>query len=89
MSQLPTVENCPECRSRKHDAEGVSVFRRLGPVAPQYEQIQPPRKRVDFAEEEDKYHRLRWCPDGLNRSQNIGYNCCAVWRKPRSGILRC
>jgi hypothetical protein len=33
------------------------------------EQIQPPRKRVDFEEEEDKYHRPRWCPDGLNRSQ--------------------
>jgi hypothetical protein len=26
MSRLPTVEDCPECRSRKHDAEGVSVF---------------------------------------------------------------
>jgi hypothetical protein len=24
---------------------------------------------VDFEEEEDKYHRPRWCPDGLNRSQ--------------------
>jgi hypothetical protein len=24
---------------------------------------------VDLDEEEDKYHRPRWCPDGLNRSQ--------------------
>jgi hypothetical protein len=24
---------------------------------------------VDFEEEEDKYHRPCWCPDGLNRSQ--------------------
>jgi hypothetical protein len=24
---------------------------------------------VDFEEEEDKYHRPRWCPDGLNCSQ--------------------
>jgi hypothetical protein len=23
---------------------------------------------MDFEEEEDKYHRPRWCPDGLNRS---------------------
>jgi hypothetical protein len=38
-------------------------------VPPQHEQIQPPRKRVDFEEEEDNYHRPRWCPDGLNRSQ--------------------
>jgi hypothetical protein len=26
MSRLPIVEDCPECRSRKHDAVGVSVF---------------------------------------------------------------
>jgi hypothetical protein len=69
MSRLPTVEDCPECRSQKRDAEGISVFQHLGPVPPQHEQIQPPRKRVDFEEEEDKYHRLRWCPDGLNCSQ--------------------
>jgi hypothetical protein len=24
---------------------------------------------MDFEEDEDKYHRPRWCPDGLNRSQ--------------------
>jgi hypothetical protein len=24
---------------------------------------------MDFDEEGDKYHRSRWCPDGLNRSQ--------------------
>jgi hypothetical protein len=69
MSRLPIVEDCPECRSRKRDAEGVLVFRRLGPVPPQHEQTEPPRKREDFEEEEDKYHRPRWCPDGLYRSQ--------------------
>jgi hypothetical protein len=37
-------------------------------VLPLHEQIQPPRRRVDLEEEEDKYHWLRWCPDGLNRS---------------------
>jgi hypothetical protein len=68
MSQLPTTKDCPECRPRKQDAEGVSVFRRLGPVLSQQEQIQPPRRRVDFEEEEDKYHCLCWCPDGLNHS---------------------
>jgi hypothetical protein len=26
MSRLPTVKDCPECRSWKRDAEGVSVF---------------------------------------------------------------
>jgi hypothetical protein len=28
----------------------------LGPVPPQQERIQPQRGRVDFEEEEDKYH---------------------------------
>jgi hypothetical protein len=45
------------------------VFQCLGPVPPQHEQIQPSRKREDFEEEEDKYHRPRWYPDGLNHSQ--------------------
>jgi hypothetical protein len=69
MSRYPIVEDCPECRSWKRDAEGVSVFRHLGAMPPLQEKIQPPRKRVDFEEEEDKYHRPRWCPDGLNHSQ--------------------
>jgi hypothetical protein len=68
MSRLPTTKDCPECGSRKQDADGVSVFRRLGPVPPQHEQIQPPRRWVDLEEEEDNYHRPRWCPDGLNHS---------------------
>jgi hypothetical protein len=38
----------------------------LGPVPSQHEQIQPPRRRVDLEEEEDKYHQPRWCPDGLD-----------------------
>jgi hypothetical protein len=49
----------------KPDAKGVSVFRCLGPVPTQQEQVW----RVDFGKEEDKYHHPRWCPDGLNRSQ--------------------
>jgi hypothetical protein len=53
----------------KPDAKGVSVFRRLGPVPTQQEQVRSPQRRVDLDEEEDKYHRPRWCPDGLNRSQ--------------------
>jgi hypothetical protein len=53
----------------KPDEKGVSVFQRLGPVPTEQEQIQSPQRRVDFEEEEDKYHRPRWCPDGFNRSQ--------------------
>jgi hypothetical protein len=33
MSRLPSVNDCPECRPRKCDAEGISVFRHLGPMA--------------------------------------------------------
>jgi hypothetical protein len=69
MSRLSTTKDCLECGSRKQDAEGVSVFRCLGLVLSQQEQIQPPQRRVDFEEQEDKYHCPCWCPDGLNRSQ--------------------
>jgi hypothetical protein len=38
-------------------------------VSPQHEQAAPPRRKEDIEKEEDKYHRPRWCPDGLNHSQ--------------------
>jgi hypothetical protein len=69
MSRLPTTKDCPECGPERQDAKGGSVFRRLGPVLSQQVQIQPPQRRVDFGEEEDKYHHPRWCPYGLNHSQ--------------------
>jgi hypothetical protein len=72
MSRLPTINNCPffnwECEPRKHDARGVSVFQCIGPMPPQDKQARPSCKE-NFEEEEDKYHRPSWCPDGLSRSQ--------------------
>jgi hypothetical protein len=76
MSRLPTIGNCPECNKKKKEAANVSVFERLGPLP-------PPSKRAEslrwadledsedegLEEEEDRYHRPRWCPDGLSRSQ--------------------
>jgi hypothetical protein len=44
------------------------VFQRLGPMPPQDKQAKSSRGE-NFEEEEDKYHRPRWCPDGLSRSQ--------------------
>jgi hypothetical protein len=67
MSRLPTINNCPECRPRKHDAKGVSVFQRLGPMPPQDKQAKSSREEI--FEEEDKYHQPRWCPDRLSHSQ--------------------
>jgi hypothetical protein len=69
MSRLSTIRDCLECGPVKPDAKGVSVFQHLGPVPTQQEQIQSPQRRVDFEEEEEKYHHPRWCPDGLNCSQ--------------------
>ncbi|PVH62876.1 hypothetical protein PAHAL_3G420600 [Panicum hallii] len=70
MSRLPTTRYCLECGLVKPDAKGVSVFWCLGPVPTLQEQVRSPQRRVDLEEEEDKYHHhLRWCPDGLNRSQ--------------------
>jgi hypothetical protein len=68
MSRLPTINNCPECGPRKHDAKGVLVFQRLGPMVPQDKKAKSSRKE-NFEAEEDKYHRPRWCPDGHSRSQ--------------------
>jgi hypothetical protein len=68
-SRLPTIGNCPECRPRKCDAGEVSVFQRLGPIPPQDEKAESSHWGDFKDEEEDKYHRPRWCPDGLSRSQ--------------------
>jgi hypothetical protein len=68
MSQLPTINNCLECRPQKHDVKGVSVFQRLGPMSPQDKQAKSSCME-NFEEEEDKYHRPRWCPGGLSHSQ--------------------
>src|SRR3954465_11686215 len=72
MSRLPTIDNCPECRQLKEDTGEVSVFKRLGPLPPRNRRAESSRME-DFEEsedeEEDRYHRPRWCPDGLNHSQ--------------------
>jgi hypothetical protein len=69
MKRLPTLEDCRECKSQKQDARSASVFQRLGPVQPCYGQVESSRTGKNSEDENDKYHRPRWCPDGLNRSQ--------------------
>jgi hypothetical protein len=69
MKRLPTLEDCPECKSRKQDARSASVFQRLGPEQPRPGQAESSRTRENLEGEEDKYHQPRWCPDGLNQSQ--------------------
>jgi hypothetical protein len=69
MSRLPTINNCLECGPRKHDARGVSVFQCIGPMPPQDRQARPSRKENFEEEEEDKYDRPRWCPDGRSHSR--------------------
>ncbi|KAK1670229.1 hypothetical protein QYE76_058388 [Lolium multiflorum] len=59
---------------KKKDAANVSVFKRLGPLPPRNKHASPLVEDLeeledDDDEEEDKYHRPRWCPDGLSRSQ--------------------
>jgi hypothetical protein len=69
MKQLPTLEDCPECKPQKQDASGALVFQHLGPVQPRHGQAESSRIGGNSEGEEDKCHRPRWCPDGLNRSQ--------------------
>jgi hypothetical protein len=70
MSRLPTADNCPEC-GQKEDTPPASVFKRLGPLPPQDKQEESSRaKDLEGSEdEEDRYHRPRWCPDGLRHTQ--------------------
>jgi hypothetical protein len=89
MSRLPFVNDCPECRSRKRDAEGISVFRRLGPVPPQHEQAeQPCRKRTSKKKRTDITGRAGALMD-LIIPRSAGCSGCTVWRKPRPNISRC
>ena len=75
MSRLPTIGNCPECNQKKKEAANVSVFERLGPLPPQNRRAEIPRledledSEDEGEDEEDRYHRPRWCPDGLSHSQ--------------------
>jgi hypothetical protein len=69
MKRLPTLEDCPECNSQKQDTRSASVFQHLGPRQPRHEQDKSTHTVGNSEEEEDKYHRPRWYPDGLNRSQ--------------------
>jgi hypothetical protein len=69
MKRLPTLEDCPECNFQRQDTRSTSVFRRLGLERPRHEQVETSRAGGNFEDEEDRYHRPRWCPDGLNRSQ--------------------
>jgi hypothetical protein len=71
MSRLPTIENCPECKQQRKRTNEVSVFERLGPLPPINKRAESSQEE-DFEEsdgEEDRYHRPRWCPDGLSHSQ--------------------
>ncbi|KAK1666131.1 hypothetical protein QYE76_054290 [Lolium multiflorum] len=73
MSRLPTIGNCPECKQKGKGTAKVSVFERLGPLPPwskHTESVQMgDHEELEDDDEEDKYHRPRWCPDGLSRSQ--------------------
>ena len=66
MSRLPTLENCPECGHHQQDPSRAPVFQRLSPRRDE-------RNRTihgnESDEEEDMYHRPRWCPDGLSHTQ--------------------
>ncbi|KAK1696140.1 hypothetical protein QYE76_012837 [Lolium multiflorum] len=86
MSRLPTIDNCPECRQQKKDKGDVSVFRRLGPLPSQSRKAESSQGE-DFEEsddeEEDRYHRPRWCPMDSVTPKSVGCSGYVVWRKPR------
>ena len=69
MSRLPTIDDYLECRPRARQSAESSVFRRLRPKVRHDEHIERPAMGDFEPEEEDRCHRPRWCPDGLNRSK--------------------
>jgi len=69
MSRLPTIDDCLESRPRGRHQDETSVFRHLGPRTRQDNHVRRPSRGDSEPEEEDRCHRPRWCPDGLNRSQ--------------------
>ena len=69
MSRLSTIDDCLECRPRGSQSGETSVFQRLGPRTHHDDHGKRPSRDDLELEEEDKYHRPRWCPDGLSRSQ--------------------
>ena len=58
-----------ECRPQGRQQGETSVFQRLGPRTRHDDRVRWPSRDDLEPEEEDKYHRPRWCPDGLSRSQ--------------------
>src|SRR6185312_15707589 len=75
MSRLPTIDDCLECRPRGRQQNETSVFQRLGPRTHHDDRVRRPSRDDLKPEEEDKYHRPRWCPDGLSRSQKRRVQC--------------
>ncbi|KAK1631892.1 hypothetical protein QYE76_006207 [Lolium multiflorum] len=72
---LSITSSTSQCNQKKKEAANMSVFKRLGPLPPQSKRAESPRmedlkdSEDEGEEEEDRYHRPRWCPDGLSRSQ--------------------
>ena len=75
MSRLPTIDDCLECRPVGCQSGETSVFQRLGSRTRHDDQVRRPSRDDRELEEEDKYHRPRWCPDGLSRSQKRRVQC--------------
>ena len=69
MSRLPTIDDCLECRPRGRQPGETSVFQRLGSKTRHNDHVERPSRDDLELEEEDKYHRPRWCPDRLSCSQ--------------------
>ena len=69
MSRLPTIDDCLECKPRGRQQDETLVFQRLGHRTRHDDHVRRPSRGDSEPEEEDRYHRPRWCPDGLNRSQ--------------------
>ncbi|KAK1648840.1 hypothetical protein QYE76_066645 [Lolium multiflorum] len=91
MSRLPTIGNCPECKQKEKGTAKVSVFERLGPLPLWSKHTESVRmgdhEELEDDDEEDKYHRPRWCLTGSAAPKNEGFSDYVRWKKPKGSHL--
>ena len=89
MSRLPTIDDCLECRPQGRQQGETSVFQRLGPRTRHNDRVRRPSRDDLELEEEDKYHRPRWCPDGLSHHRSAECSAYAIPKRRKQSTWTC
>jgi hypothetical protein len=88
MSRLPSNEDCPECRSRKRDAEGSRCFDVWDLWCPSMSKFSYRAQGWTLKKRRINITGRAGALMDLTVPKNAGYSGCAVWRKPRLDTFR-